>query len=102
MSRKAISARGDLVDFDVLAIKEQLALNPVPVSVSQRRKFIDEKDGVRTKEVVRVDNPSVQSENIPSALNIAYEAASQSAAAESKTTESQSAETSSKKSKSKD
>lgn len=51
MSRKARSARGQLVDFDLLAIKAQLAASPTPVGVNQRRKFIDEKDGIRTKEV---------------------------------------------------
>lgn len=50
-SRKVVrSARGEIVDFDYLAIKEQLAATPVPVSVNQRRKFIDEKDGIKTKE----------------------------------------------------
>ena len=52
MTRKARSARGDLVDFDLLAIKQQLATTPVPVAVNQRRKFIDEKDGVKTRESV--------------------------------------------------
>lgn len=52
MTRKARSARGDLVDFDLLAIKQQLATTPVPVAVDQRRKFIDEKDGVKAREYV--------------------------------------------------
>lgn len=51
MSRKARSARGQFVDFDVLAIKQQLATTPVPVGVDDRRRFIDEKDGIRTKQV---------------------------------------------------
>jgi hypothetical protein len=46
--RKARSARGELVDFDLLAIKKQLATAPVAVGVDDRRRFIDEKDGVRT------------------------------------------------------
>ncbi len=49
MAKKARSARGEVVDFDLLAIKQQLALAPVPVGVDQRRKFIDEKDGIKTK-----------------------------------------------------
>lgn len=76
MSRKARSARGELVDFDLLAIKEQLATTPVPVGVDQRRRFIDEKEGIKTKEVVE-QIP----QDLPSALNIAMEAATQSAAA---------------------
>lgn len=50
MSRKARSARGEMIDFDLIAIKQQLATTPVPVGVNQRRKFIDEKDGVKTRE----------------------------------------------------
>lgn len=73
MSRKARSARGELVDFDVLAIKQQLASTPVPVGVNERRKFIDEKDGIKIKEVA-----------LPSALSVAAEAAEVSAKAASK------------------
>lgn len=51
MSKTARSARGDVVDFDLLAIKQQLALKPVPVSVDQRRKFIDERDGLKSRRV---------------------------------------------------
>jgi len=47
MAKQARSARGNIVDFDLLAIKQQLATQPVPVGVSQRRKFIDEKDGIK-------------------------------------------------------
>lgn len=71
MSRKARSARGDLVDFDLLAIKQQLATNPVPVSVNERRKFIDAKDGLKAKSATP----------IPSALSMASEAAQVSAQA---------------------
>ena len=92
MSKKAMSARGELVDFDLLAIKEQLATMPVPVGVDQRRKFIDEKEGIKTKEVIAPEQQS-----LPSALNIATEAAAQSKAAE----EAQLSDESSKKQKSK-
>jgi hypothetical protein len=65
MSRKARSARGEIVDFDLLAIKQQLAATPVPVSVDARRKFIDEKDGLKAKTATP----------IPDALTMAVEAA---------------------------
>jgi len=65
MSRKSRSARGQFVDFDLLAIKQQLATTPVPVGVDDRRKFIDEKDGIRTKQV--------QTQPIASALLLAQE-----------------------------
>lgn len=72
MSKTARSARGLIVDFDLLAIKQQLAATPVPVTVDQRRKFIDEKDGVKTRTVM----PAVA---IPSALAMGMEAANISA-----------------------
>jgi hypothetical protein len=75
MSKTARSARGDIVDFDLLAIKQQLATTPVPVGVNQRRKFIDEKDGIKTK-INTITPPA-----LPSALSIAMEAVTESAAA---------------------
>lgn len=70
MSKQARSARGELVDFDLLAIKQQLLVTPVPVGVNQRRKFIDEKDGIKTRAVVQP---------LPSALSMAIDAVEQSA-----------------------
>lgn len=71
---KARSARGELVDFNLLAIKQQLATAPVPVSVDQRRKFIDEKDGIKTRQVVETPQMS-------DALLMSMAAAAESAAA---------------------
>lgn len=86
MTKKARSARGDLVDFDLLAIKQQLATTPVPVSVNQRRRFIDEKDGVKTRENFIVSpQQHAQSSSEPSPLDIAAEAALASAKASATT-----------------
>jgi len=49
MAKIARSARGEAVDFDLLAIKQQLATTPVPVNVNQRRKFIDNRDNGKKK-----------------------------------------------------
>jgi hypothetical protein len=46
------TARGELVDLDVLKIKQQLASTPPPVNVTARREFIDEKAGVTKKQEV--------------------------------------------------
>lgn len=70
MSRKTRSARGNVVDFDLLAIKEQLAAKPVPVGVNDRRRFIDEKDGLKSR---------VKAAPVPDALKVAAEAAKTSA-----------------------
>jgi predicted solute-binding protein len=69
MSKRARSARGEIIDFDLLAIKQQLAVTPVPVGVDQRRKFIDEKDGIKTKAA------------LPEALMMAVEAVEENEAA---------------------
>lgn len=58
MSRKARSSRGELIDFDLLAIKQQLATTPVPVAVDQRRKFIDEKGGLKTRTIIPAETIS--------------------------------------------
>lgn len=42
------SARGEFVDFEMLAIKQQLASAPVPKAVEARKRAIDIKDGVKT------------------------------------------------------
>jgi hypothetical protein len=70
MSSKTRSARGTMVDFDMLAIKQQLMSTPTPVSVNDRRKFIDEKDGAKSKTTV-----------LPAALSMASESAKTSAKA---------------------
>lgn len=49
------SARGELVDFELLAIKAQLASTPVPKVVEDRKLAIDEKDGVRSDVVQDID-----------------------------------------------
>lgn len=76
MSKKSRSARGELVDFDLLAIKQQLATLPVPVSVDQRRRFIDEKDGVKHRPAVQ-KSPDVNLVDGP--LSMSYKAAIESA-----------------------
>lgn len=49
MAKLARSARGEVIDFDVLAIIAAIAKAPVPGVVQARREFIDEKDGVRSR-----------------------------------------------------
>lgn len=55
MPKLVRSARGEVVDFELLAIKAQLAASPVPKAVEQRKKAIDEKDGVKTDVTPDVD-----------------------------------------------
>lgn len=50
MSKLIRSARGDAVDFDLLAIKAQLAAKPVPKKVDERRAVIEEREGSKAPE----------------------------------------------------
>jgi hypothetical protein len=47
MSNIVRSARGDLVDFQLLAIKSQLAAKPTPKQVQDRKIAIEEKEGIK-------------------------------------------------------
>lgn len=42
------SARGVMVDMQLLAIKAQLAAQPVPPNVEERKRALDAKNGVKT------------------------------------------------------
>ncbi len=55
MGKPIRSARGELVDFELLAIKAQLASTPVPKVVEERKLAIDEKDGVRSDVAPDID-----------------------------------------------
>lgn len=71
MSKQARSARGEVIDFDLLAIKQQLASSPTPVSVNQRRKFIDEKAGFKQKIKAAEAIQNANNNSMNSALNVA-------------------------------
>ena len=45
MARIATSAKGETVDFDLLAIKQQLAESKPSISVANRQNYIDKKFG---------------------------------------------------------
>lgn len=49
MSVKTRSARGEVVDFDLLKIKEQIAANPAPTDVKARQNFVDRRLRRRVK-----------------------------------------------------
>lgn len=49
MSRKATSMRGDVVDFDLFAIKEQINGGPITETIQNRERFIDLKRRRGTK-----------------------------------------------------
>ena len=69
MSKGIRSARGELVNFELLAIKSQLASVPVPKPVEERKTAIEEREGTK----------NVQPEAVNELLKIAQEAATTSA-----------------------
>lgn len=64
MGKKIRSARGELVDFDLLKIKEQMASAPAPVDVRQRQNFIEQRLRRRLKKTptvpVKTDDKDVK------------------------------------------
>lgn len=52
MLKKVRSARGTIVDFQLMAIKAQLAARPAPAPVIQRKLTIEERDGVKSSVAV--------------------------------------------------
>ena len=63
MVKKTKSARGELVDFDLLKIKEQMASSPPPVDVRARQDFIDKRLRRRLKKVV-TPAPRIENKNV--------------------------------------
>jgi len=53
MPKKVRSARGEIVDFDLMKVKEQIEAAPEPTSVQARQDFIDQKMRRRLKKVKR-------------------------------------------------
>lgn len=62
MAKLVRSARGQFVDFELLAIKQQLASAPIPKKVEERKVAIDEKDGVKTSVAPDIDFMAVSNE----------------------------------------
>ena len=69
MGKFARSARGAVVNFDELEIKHALKSVPPPVSVDQRRQFINDKDGISAKKAALI-----QGELASSAMSLAMAA----------------------------
>lgn len=51
MPRNYLSARGEVVDFDMQVIKQQLATAPMTVDVEKRKTFIESKEVRKKPEV---------------------------------------------------
>ena len=62
MPNEKRSARGVLIDFDKLKIKEQLASAPTPVEVKARQNFIENRLKRRLKKTVPVETTEVKPE----------------------------------------
>jgi len=54
MPRKVRSAKGEVIDFDLLKIKEQIASRPPTTDVKKREDFIDKKLRRRVKRIKKI------------------------------------------------
>lgn len=85
MPRNVRTARGDVVDFDAIIIKQQIANAPMNIEVARRKEFIDSKErkgrGQRraapVAEQVAIDPPvsAIAPESAPTASDFEVEAA---------------------------
>lgn len=62
MSRKARSARGEIVDFNLIEVKKQIANRPAPINVQEREEFIEQKTKKRTRK--RVDSEKLKQKHV--------------------------------------
>lgn len=65
MGKKARSARGVIIDFDLMKIKEQIAAAPAPLEVKARQDFIENRLKRRLKKAqtaVTVESTKVDAE----------------------------------------
>lgn len=84
MGRFARSARGALVNFDEMEIKQALMSAPPPISVDQRRQFINDKDGVSARKAAQLAEASgITSGMASEALALAVQGMQESAEDES-------------------
>ena len=60
MAKKSRSAKGVMVDFDLMDIKSQISSTPKTIEVTNRENFIDEKLRRRLQKAKRnLDNPKL-------------------------------------------
>ncbi len=60
MARKVRSAKGEMVDFDLLKIKEQIASAPPTTDVQARQNFVDKRLRRRVKKAQPVEQVAKQ------------------------------------------
>lgn len=56
MSKTVRSMRGEIIDLDLLKIKQQIATAPKPVNVQEREQFVDKKIRRRVRRQKVVDS----------------------------------------------
>jgi hypothetical protein len=82
MAKFARSARGQIVDFDLLEIQNTLKSVPPPVTADNRRQFINEKDGISEKKAAKIHEALAGNSNTQAsdAMKLALAAAAESIA----------------------
>lgn len=69
MAKGVRSARGEIVDFDLLRIKQEIAAAPKPTTVAARENFIDQKFKRRLKRLKKDATQSVLADQTASDVN---------------------------------
>ena len=77
MPKKVRSARGEIVDFDLMKIKEQIEAAPEPTNVQGRQDFIDQKMRRRRLKVKRKLDSVPKRGTTPNAVDVDKKVAAQ-------------------------
>lgn len=76
MTQMVRSARGKMVDFDLLRIKAQLQSVPPPRHVEERKRAMDAKDGIKTDQQPDLDFLKVATDAVTQSAEAGKEAKS--------------------------
>lgn len=78
MGKKVRSARGEILDFDLLKIKEKMTTKPAPTDVRRRQDFIDKRLRRRIKKASKpaeksTDDKPISGQNLPGTEDLGEE-----------------------------
>jgi hypothetical protein len=70
MPRTVRTARGAVIDFDVIILKQQLAQAPMNIEVARRKEFIDSKEGKTRGSKIESEVSPIQAINAPAPVEV--------------------------------
>lgn len=95
MPKKVRSAKGVIIDFDLMQLKQQLEAAPKPLNVEGRRNFIDDRLRRRSRKIKKKleDSQHKRRENRDESVDVNREFVGQSSPEQQKITENKNTDT---------